>query len=61
MPQFRVTVFQHMTTVHTIEADSEDALAEIVADMGSADLAECRTDTLERVCQIQSCEQVQHA
>ena len=51
--KFQVTVFQYMTTVHTVEADSEDDLQEVVGELGSDGLAKCRTDTIERKWEIQ--------
>lgn len=57
MPKFVVTVFQMMTTVHTVEADSEDDLQEVVGELGSDGLAKCRIKTLERKCEIQVSEE----
>lgn len=51
--KFRVTVSQIMTTVHTIEADSADDLQEVVGELGSDGLAQCRTETLDRKWEIQ--------
>ena len=53
MPKFEVTVLQYMVTKHSVDADSEDDLQELVGELGSDGLAKCRTETVERKWEIQ--------
>jgi hypothetical protein len=51
--RFEVVVFQIMTTKHIVEADDEDDLQEVIGELGSAGLSDCRTETIERKWEIQ--------